>query len=232
MPLHAPPASIPQPGTGTDAGRPLTRQDVVDLEQRREALLLELAAVQTRHSAAIGELQTIRASPLRDRPGRVNHANLLEQEIAQLEGRSARIGADLEEAGRRLSTGFVASQIPPLPPPPTPPMDFPFELLAGVAIVFIVVAVGPISLALARLIWKRATAPRGANAAWDSNPRLDRLEQSVDAIAVEVERISEGQRYMTRLLAEAPSFAVGAARAPVPEHAYRPPAGKSPPDER
>lgn len=29
-----------------------------------------------------------------------------------------------------------------------------------------------------------------------------RLEQAVDAIAIEVERITEGQRFMTRLLAE------------------------------
>ena len=32
--------------------------------------------------------------------------------------------------------------------------------------------------------------------------RLGRLEAGVDAIAVEVERISEGQRFTTRLLAE------------------------------
>lgn len=32
--------------------------------------------------------------------------------------------------------------------------------------------------------------------------RLERIEQSVDAIAVEVERISEGQRFTTRLLSE------------------------------
>ncbi len=31
--------------------------------------------------------------------------------------------------------------------------------------------------------------------------RLDRMEQAVDAIAVEVERISEAQRFTTRLLA-------------------------------
>jgi hypothetical protein len=29
--------------------------------------------------------------------------------------------------------------------------------------------------------------------------RLQRLEQAVDAIAIEVERISEGQRFLTRL---------------------------------
>lgn len=32
--------------------------------------------------------------------------------------------------------------------------------------------------------------------------RLDRMEQAMDAIAVEVERISEGQRFTTRLLSE------------------------------
>ncbi|HZF69138.1 MAG TPA: hypothetical protein VEZ47_13945 [Gemmatirosa sp.] len=32
--------------------------------------------------------------------------------------------------------------------------------------------------------------------------RLRRMEQAIDAIAVEVERVSEGQRFTTRLLAE------------------------------
>lgn len=36
--------------------------------------------------------------------------------------------------------------------------------------------------------------------------RLDRIERSVEAIALEVERVSEGQRFVTKLLAEkAPS---------------------------
>lgn len=42
--------------------------------------------------------------------------------------------------------------------------------------------------------------------------RLERMEQSIDAIAVEVERISEGQRFTTRLLSESKE-----ARA-LPEH--------------
>lgn len=32
--------------------------------------------------------------------------------------------------------------------------------------------------------------------------RLDRIEQAIETIAVEVERISEGQRFTTRLLSE------------------------------
>lgn len=34
--------------------------------------------------------------------------------------------------------------------------------------------------------------------------RLERIEQAVDAIALEVERISEGQRFITGLLSEQP----------------------------
>jgi hypothetical protein len=35
-----------------------------------------------------------------------------------------------------------------------------------------------------------------------SNERLERIEQAVDTIAVEVERVSENQRFMTRLMTE------------------------------
>jgi hypothetical protein len=35
-----------------------------------------------------------------------------------------------------------------------------------------------------------------------SDARLARIEQSIDAIALEVERISEGQRFTTQLLSE------------------------------
>lgn len=37
----------------------------------------------------------------------------------------------------------------------------------------------------------------------DVSARMERMEHAVDAIAVEVERISEGQRFTTKLLSEA-----------------------------
>lgn len=54
------------------------------------------------------------------------------------------------------------------------------------------------------------------------DPRIDRLSHAVDAIAVEVERIGEGQRFVTQLLAESraaerprvPEFASAADAAP------------------
>ena len=55
--------------------------------------------------------------------------------------------------------------------------------------------------------------PKGAPA---SDERLTRIEQAIDAVAIEVERISEGQRFLTRLLADRalPEGAPDAARLP------------------
>ena len=36
----------------------------------------------------------------------------------------------------------------------------------------------------------------------DAQDRLMRIEQAVDAMAVEIERVSEGQRFVTRMLSE------------------------------
>ena len=45
-------------------------------------------------------------------------------------------------------------------------------------------------------------AARSANLPNDVSARLERMEHAIDAIAVEVERISEGQRFTTKLLSE------------------------------
>ena len=47
-----------------------------------------------------------------------------------------------------------------------------------------------------------SAAPRVSPALRERDERLERLEQAVDAIAVEMERVGEGQRFMTKLLAE------------------------------
>jgi len=44
----------------------------------------------------------------------------------------------------------------------------------------------------------------------DVTARLERMEHAIDAIAIEVERISEGQRFTTKLLSERESHALPA----------------------
>lgn len=47
----------------------------------------------------------------------------------------------------------------------------------------------------------------------DLTERLTRMEQAIDSMAVEIERISEGQRFTTRLLSERAPDALPANRA-------------------
>jgi hypothetical protein len=60
---------------------------------------------------------------------------------------------------------------------------------------------------------RQATAP--APFPSDVSDRLERIEHAVEAVAIEVERISEGQRFTTKLLADrGESAPAGAAAAP------------------
>jgi hypothetical protein len=45
-----------------------------------------------------------------------------------------------------------------------------------------------------------------------SDARLERIEQAIEAMSIEVERISEGQRFMAKLLAERPAEPVALPR--------------------
>jgi hypothetical protein len=58
----------------------------------------------------------------------------------------------------------------------------------------------PLTLAIVRFIWKRSTSAPAPAVSAEQTRRFDRLEQSVDAIAIEIERISENQRYLTKVL--------------------------------
>ncbi len=73
------------------------------------------------------------------------------------------------------------------------------------AMFFVTVIILVIGVPLVRSYIKRKelTATRGASESLP-NERLERIEQSIDAVAVEVERIAEGQRFVTKLLAERP----------------------------
>lgn len=49
---------------------------------------------------------------------------------------------------------------------------------------------------------RRGMPPTSAQTSSESPARLERMERGIEAIAIEVERISEGQRFVTNLLAE------------------------------
>ncbi len=109
--------------------------------------------------------------------------------------------SDLAETGHRLvmaPSGLVAttessSQFYGMDP----------DAVAALSGVFIIFVLAPIAFAAARMMWKRATSRAATpQLTTDTSRRLERLEQGMDAIAVEIERVSEGQRFVTRLLSE------------------------------
>ena len=53
-----------------------------------------------------------------------------------------------------------------------------------------------------RILWRRGSAQRPAGELPRNDERMQRLETAVDTIAIEVERISEAQRFMVGLLSE------------------------------
>lgn len=132
---------------------------------------------------------------------------------------------ELQENARGSNQG----PLPPVPPaeplPPgvhVSPMDgqqhvfvegtgFPFiprneippqavEMAMGFFFTVVAIIIGlPIARAFARRMDRKAVAPQVPA---EVTQQLNHLAQAVDAIALEVERISEGQRFTTRLLSE------------------------------
>jgi hypothetical protein len=64
----------------------------------------------------------------------------------------------------------------------------------------VICAIGiPLARAYSRRLDAESRNPRIPS---EVTSRLERIEQAVDAVALEVERISEGQRFTTKLLSE------------------------------
>ncbi len=65
---------------------------------------------------------------------------------------------------------------------------------------------------IARAYAKRVERGNSPSLSSDVKARLERMEQAIESVAVEVERISEGQRFTTRLLAERGAGSNGASQ--------------------
>ncbi|HVS60464.1 MAG TPA: hypothetical protein VHE82_07210 [Gemmatimonadaceae bacterium] len=73
----------------------------------------------------------------------------------------------------------------------------------GAFVTAIVLAVGvPVARAYSRRMDAESRNPQIPT---EITSRLERMEQAIDSVALEVERISEGQRFTTKLLSEGKS---------------------------
>jgi hypothetical protein len=82
-------------------------------------------------------------------------------------------------------------------------MDGDVLMFAQVMTVIVMSLAGFVGIGLvARILWRMGSRTKPGMAPRVDDGRMDRLESAVDAIAIEVERISEGQRFTVGLLTE------------------------------
>jgi hypothetical protein len=174
-------------------------------ESMREQILEARSLMSDQINSAMGRRDAI-AEQLRNAQG-ADRAGL-EARLKQLDQRILQIESDLAETGRLLTSappadpGFFAGT---LAPPPSFDNGLSPGNITAISIVFTLFVLAPLALAAARLMWRRALHPRPPAPSIESIQRLERVEHAIDAVAVEVERISEGQRFVTRILTEGPA---------------------------
>jgi prefoldin subunit 5 len=160
-------------------------------EQRRE-LAQQLENLEDKRRGLQNQLQDPQVSG-------VNKAGL-ETRIAEVDKRIADVDKQLADADKAVA---AQAAVPGAVPPPEPHRDRPGPpeevfVLGGI---FMFVVLFPLTIAYARRLWKRGA---GAVVAFPQElaDRLNRLDQAMDSIAIEVERIGEGQRFVTRVMSE------------------------------
>lgn len=177
----------------------MSKQDVAMLQARRSELSRQLESAAGRRRQLS---EQIRRADGADRTG-------LEARLAVLDTRMARLESDIDETGAQLASPAAARVASTAAPQDFGPRFSNIQPEA-IFVPFILFVLCPIAVSISRLIWKRGSRQHAPALTTDSSQRLERIEQAMDAIAVEVERVSEGQRFVTRLLSErAGALAVG-----------------------
>ena len=173
---------------------PRTAEQVRGLRERREILRDQLERATNRRENVIEEMRTARSEEL---AGLQQRLRLVDERILQLEQDQAATERQLSNASPEVLA--EAAERPERADNTMSEDDaFGFMTLTFGLGALVTYAVG------------RFRRRRGGAAAVEAarrqqgalpDPRLDQLSQAVDAIAVEVERIGEGQRFVTQLLA-------------------------------
>lgn len=139
----------------------------------------------------------------------------LELRVAELDKRIADVDKQLALADQSVAK---AAAVPgAIVAPPREERHGPPEEVFVLSGLFMVIVFLPLSVALARRIWKRSASAVSAFPQ-ELADRLNRIDQSMDAIAIEVERIGEGQRFVTRVMSDTGRAIGGNAPQPIGVH--------------
>lgn len=194
----------PQPPgvvTGADIGTgqivfdaPKTAADLAALRERRDLLSNQLSNVTNRRSSLVRELQKNPEGVART--GVENRIRELDQRILQIE-------KDIEVNSRLIANAplSLGAETSSSDNPTLPPGQLSSGQITAISIVGTIAIGLPMAIAIGRTMFRRLGAPKPAPQILESAQRLERMEQAIDAMAEQVERISEGQRFVTQLMA-------------------------------
>ena len=189
-----------QTAVTTGGPRDAASSQLAALRARANELKLRVSDLEL-HKAQVRETQL--AASVADRPkfnqSWANASHDLAAAKIQLEA----VNKDIEEleTARDMSRVFALQGGPPSTIATTAvpdPLIGPKELMTIGSGLFLLAL--PLVLVLARRLWVRGV-PRTA-VDLENSPRLQRMEQAIESIALEVERIGEAQRFTTKLLSD------------------------------
>lgn len=182
------------PGGGLLGSSQISSQDVRAMRARiRELRDLLQDAAERRNSVA----SNLKDADPSARPGYELRLAALDTRILSIENEITSINQRMSTAPSSAIAGAAASDFLPGQANVNPEGFIPIVAILSV-FVFL-----PLSIGLSRFLWRRGTnPPRSAMSDPAVHQRLEQLQQAVDTIAIEVERISEGQRFVTKLLNE------------------------------
>jgi outer membrane murein-binding lipoprotein Lpp len=174
-----------------------------------EALQTKISQVSEQLVALRAQRDVLRSRINGARPGEVR-ADLQAQRL-QLDGQIVQLEMDVEGAKAQLASrlGVSSSYIGPTGTVVIPPTYYPRtkpdpDMVVGLSFAFAIAVGFPLAFAYARRIWRGKVKDVPA-ASSEAGSRMERLEHAVDAIAIEIERVAEGQRFVTKVLADRPA---------------------------
>lgn len=177
-------------------------------EQAQEAAAQQLRAEIAERTERLQQL--VESGAEQTAAGRMAVGKAREQLLASAsklrELESRRHEQAIEDAAQAMAASAIqvgTTEVPPTPPfavtPEIPPeavdISIAFFVCTAAAIILF-----PLMRAVGRILERRAAPPQ--RLAPELESQLHRMEQAIETVAVEVERISEGQRFTAKLLSE------------------------------
>jgi hypothetical protein len=189
-------------------GLPKNAQELRGLRERRDILRDQLERATNRRGQLLGQIENADRQGPEARVGVQQRLDLLDARILQLE----RDQMLTERLISNAPPGVIAAASAEEPRDRGPQVDEDEAIGGAFAAFGFGVVLTLVISRLRRRFARRRAGVLGKTAAPTDDPRIDRLAQAVDAIAEEVERIGEGQRFVTQILAQRPAEAPAALR--------------------